>query len=220
LLNSILNKKIKEKDVLEEINKLNYENKKMIIEHVVNIDHPDFINDIIPKSNNIFKIIDILSKEIYYREEIIKKFKKIGKREYLREPISIVKSLEVFTKEDFFIILNKKSCINFFLLNCLKFNYTKEEKENLKEIFPDYYFIDSQLSIENIIEIREKSSLFNIFPEIYKKNGIDKNNFNFFVKNIKNIKDEELKCSIVFNFFFGFLNYEQKLNNELYLDFF
>lgn len=231
LLKSILNKNIKEKEVIDEINKLNSENKKIIIDHILNIEHPSFIFNDLHKNNDIFKIIDILSKEDYYREEIIKKIKKRGKITYFKKPVSMIKSLEVFTKEDFFVILNnhgyldffynQKSCLKFFVLNYKKFDYTEEEKENLKEIFPKYYFLNTELSIKNIEEIREKTSLCNIFPEIYKNNVMNKDNFNFFVDNIKNINDDDLKCSMIFYVFFGFFkNKEKSINSELYLLFF
>ena len=231
LLKSILNKNIEETEVIEEIKRLNPENKKIIIDHILNIEHPSFIFNDIHKNNNILKIIDILSKEDYYREEIIKKIKKRGKVIYFRKPVSMIKSLEVFTKEDFFVILNnhsyfdffynQKSCFKFFILNYKKFDYTEKEKENLQEIFPKYYFLNTELSIENIKEIREKTSLSNIFPEIYKNDVINKDNFNFFVDNIKNINDDDLKCSMIFYVFFGFFkNKKESLNSELYLLFF
>lgn len=58
----------------------------------------------------------------------------------------------------------------------------------------------------------------NIFPRIYNNDGINKDNFNFFIKNIKNIKKDNLKCKIIFNVFSN--QTKEKLNTELYLEFF
>lgn len=215
ILKVLLNKNIKETNLVKEIKKLNHKNKKIIIDYVIEIENPDLICSY---GDNKDKIIEILSKEIYYREEIINKIKKNNKKIVYKKPKSIVKSLEILTKEDFFLILNKTYCIDFFLLNYQKFNYTKNEKESLQKILNGYYYLDKPLTIAEINKIKERTSVCNIFPIIYKNNEINKENFYFFVKNINNIQDEHLKFRMIAEI----LVYQENFmfNTELYFEFF
>lgn len=215
ILKVILNKNIKETNLVKEIKKLNHKNKKIIIDYVIEIENPDLICSY---GDNKDKIIEILSKEIYYREEIINKIKKNNKKIVYKKPASIVKSLEILTKEDFFLILNKTNCIDFFLLNYQKFKYTIDEKESLQKILNGYYYLDKPLTIAELNKIKEKTSVCNIFPIIYKNNEINKENFYFFVKNINNIQDEHLKLRIISDI----LVYQENFmfNTELYFEFF
>lgn len=95
VLTFLLNKEINETKILEEIKNLNQESKINLIDYVIQIKNPDFICYSNEPDINI-KVIETLSKEIYYRESVIKKIKEYNNRIIFRSPcVYIFKSLEV-----------------------------------------------------------------------------------------------------------------------------
>lgn len=164
---------------------------------------------------NTQEIINILSKESYYKESLIKYLQEKNMRKIIfDENISLIRKMEVEKKEDFIFILNKLQCVDFFILNCLKFDYDIKEKEILVNEF--FYMPYIKLNIEKVKLINEKTNVLSIFLTLDIENDFNQDRFNFFVNNIKYVKDNRLKCSIIYDNFF---NTDSQYNYKLYLEF-
>lgn len=187
---------------------------------MIDIVYEYYIEYKIKENKENFEIIlNVLSKYDYYKEKLLDYLEEKKPIDFLYEKdISLVRYLEIDNKKEFLSIIMRLMCMDFFILNYNKFDYTEEEKNKL-------YFICNNIkykntSIEHMERIKEKTGIIATFLKMDIYNNFNREKFDFFVNNFKLIKEQD-KCQVITGIFLAPIRYDiNKLNNNLYLEFF
>lgn len=187
---------------------------------MIDIVHENYFEDkIIKNKENFQTILNVLSKYDYYKEKLFNYLDEKKPVDFLFEKdISFVRYLDVDNKEQFLSTLRRLMCMDFFILNYNKFDYNDKEKYIL------YFICDcvkyKNTSIEHMKRIKEKTGIITPFLKMDIYSNFNREKFDFFVKNFKLIKEED-KCKVITNIFLAPITYDiNRLNDELYLEFF
>lgn len=227
----ILTSSSTEKDILNIINYLPSDTVNKYIDEIVS--NYSFLHNIIhikhngmniqdKKNRQSKRLINILSKNDYYRQKIID----LNKNDYAviqNNDFSMVKKLKVDTKEDFFKVLKMFRCQDFILLNLKNFNFNQEDKLSFKKYCKHLKINRSMNQNEKKIFIEKTGLLYPIFCDLNLYDKFNQDEYNFFksIFNDKNLNTTENIGRLLLIVFLQKINLDvAKINKKIYLDFF
>lgn len=227
----ILTSSSTEKDILNIINYLSSDTVNNYIDEIVS--NYSFLHNIIhikhngmniqdKKNRQSKRLINVLSKNDYYRQKIID----LNENDYTvikDNDFSMVKKLKVDTKEDFFKVLKMFRCQDFILLNLKNFNFNQEDKLIFKKYCKHMKINRGINQNEKKIFIEKTGLLYPIFCDLNLYDKFNQDEYNFFksIFNDKNLNTTENIGRLLLIVFLQKINLDvDKINKKIYLDFF
>ncbi len=199
LFKNLLESKIDRKETKEEINKLSEYDIKSLIEDIFwryDFEKAELKTHVQRDLINEQKLIFLVSDFPYYLNVLLEEINGYKSKKIYCKDLSLVKYLKVNNKENFLKILNKITCVDFFIRNYDKFEYNLEEQKEIQNIF-DSYVMDGyaklKISVEDRKKIFNKTGLlvpFLLFTDLYEK--YNQEEFEFFVEHYKYCSDHEV----------------------------
>lgn len=167
------------------------------------------------------KLVDILSKNNYYKQRIMKLMKESAR--ISGEDFSLVRKMKVDTKAEFFNVLKIFCCETFFLLNYKKFDFDIEEKIIIQNYFKDRKFFKN-IPINDKKDFFEKTGLlYPIFHNLDIYDNFNQEEYDLFKSafNKKELGKVEHIGRLLVIVFLSKIDFDiDKINKKIYLDLF
>lgn len=233
----IIKSKMNKKQILSLFDTLNIEDKHYLIDIVI-LSYTFNYNCLNVEENGVHiddkdniqsqKLVDILSKNNYYKQKVMKLMKESTKlmKESTRiggEDFSLVRKMKVDTKAEFFNVLKIFCCETFFLLNYKKFDFDIEEKIIIQNYFKDRKFFKNIPINDKKVFFEKTGLLYPIFHNLDLYNNFNQEEYDLFKSafNKKELIKVEYIGRLLVIVFLSKIDFDiDKINKKIYLDLF